>query len=474
MRTIKDKELHEKYCNICIDSPNSLFASLDESSKSIIRQTSICKMYRKGDLIYEEGNKPFGLICLITGKAKIAKKGIAGREQIVRMAKPVGFIGYRAFFAEEMHIASAEALEESIVCIMKTELIFGIVRSNSDVAMNVIRALATDLGFSNRRTVTLTQKHIRGRLAEALLVLKDTYGFEDDNMTLKICLSREDMANLSNMTTSNAIRTLSNFASEGILELSGKQIKITNMEALEKALETEKNVKFIYTIPNFQNPSGITMSLEKRHRLYELAKAHDVMILEDNPYGDLYYEGEPLPSIKSFDTDGIVIYAGSFSKVISPGMRVGYAIGPKPVLAKMTVCKQGQDVHTNIWSQVLCYRFMTEYDFDAHLAGLRKIYTKKRALLLDLMEKHLAPYITWDPFNGGLFAWCHLPKGVDMMEFVQKALEKKVCVVPGTAFLTDENEPCDAFRINFSTPTDEQLTKGITLLGETIREMVEK
>lgn len=155
-------------------------------------------------------------------------------------------------------------------------------------------------------------------------------------------------------------------------------------------------------------------------------------------------------------------------------MRVGYAIGPKPVLAKMTVCKQGQDVHTNIWSQVLCYRFMTEYDFDAHLAGLRKIYTKKRALLLDLMEKHLAPYITWDPFNGGLFAWCHLPKGVDMMEFVQKALEKKVCVVPGTAFLTDENEPCDAFRINFSTPTDEQLTKGITLLGETIREMVEK
>lgn len=247
-----------------------------------------------------------------------------------------------------------------------------------------------------------------------------------------------------------------------------------NMEALEKALDTEKNVKFIYTIPNFQNPSGITMSLEKRRRLYELAKAHDVMILEDNPYGDLYYEGEPLPSIKSFDTDGIVLYAGSFSKVISPGMRVGYAIGPKPVLAKMTVCKQGQDVHTNIWSQVLCYRFMTEYDFDAHLAGLRKIYTKKRALLLDLMEKHLAPYITWDPFNGGLFAWCHLPKGVDMQEFVQKALEKKVCVVPGTAFLTDETEPCDAFRINFSTPTDEQLTKGITLLGETIREMLNK
>lgn len=245
-----------------------------------------------------------------------------------------------------------------------------------------------------------------------------------------------------------------------------------NMEALEKALRTEKNVKFIYTIPNFQNPSGITMSLEKRKKLYDLAKQYGVMILEDNPYGDLRYAGEALPTIKSFDEEGIVLYAGSFSKVISPGMRVGYAIGPKPVLAKMTVCKQGQDVHTNIWSQVLCHRFMTEYDYEAHLDGLRALYTKKRAFLLDLMEKNLAPHITWDPFDGGLFAWCHLPAGVDMQAFVQKALEKKVCVVPGTAFLTDENEPCDAFRINFSTPTDEQLQKGIELLGEAVCEML--
>lgn len=245
-----------------------------------------------------------------------------------------------------------------------------------------------------------------------------------------------------------------------------------NMEALERALQTEKNVKFIYTIPNFQNPSGITMSLEKRKKLYDLAKQYGVMILEDNPYGDLRYAGEALPTIKSFDEEGIVLYAGSFSKVISPGMRVGYAIGPKPVLAKMTVCKQGQDVHTNIWSQVLCHRFMTEYDYEAHLDGLRALYTKKRAFLLDLMEKNLAPHITWDPFDGGLFAWCHLPAGVDMQAFVQKALEKKVCVVPGTAFLTDENEPCDAFRINFSTPTDEQLQKGLELLGEAVREMI--
>ena len=177
---------------------------------------------------------PVGLHCLLTGKVKVFKEGIGGRQQIVRMAKPVGFIGYRAFFAEEIHIASAEALEDSIVCRIKTELIMEIVRTTPDLAMSIIRALATDLGFSHRRTVTLTQKHIRGRLAEALLVLKETYGYENDNCTLKICLTREDLANLSNMTTANAIRTLSNFASEGIVELDGKKIKIIAQDRLEE------------------------------------------------------------------------------------------------------------------------------------------------------------------------------------------------------------------------------------------------
>ena len=150
------------------------------------------------------------------------------------MAKPIGFIGYRAFFAEEIHIASAEALEDSIVCRIKTELILDIVRTTPDLAMSIIRALATDLGFSHRRTVTLTQKHIRGRLAEALLVLKETYGYEADGCTLKICLTREDLANLSNMTTANAIRTLSQFATEHLITVDGRKIKIIDEDRLKK------------------------------------------------------------------------------------------------------------------------------------------------------------------------------------------------------------------------------------------------
>ena len=240
---------------------------------------------------------------------------------------------------------------------------------------------------------------------------------------------------------------------------------------LEAALQSEKNIKYLYTIPNFQNPSGITMSLEKRKRVYELCRDHRVVILEDNPYGDLRFSGEDLPSIKSFDTEGVVMYAGSFSKVVSPGMRVGYAIGPQAVIQKMVVCKQGEDVHSNMWAQIVCHRFMTQFDYEAHLQGLRDIYRRKSRVLLSAMEGHFKPLITWSPFEGGLFAWCTLPGGMDMLGFVKRAMERRACVVPGTAFLTDEAEPCQSFRINFSTPTDEQLQEGVRILGGVAREM---
>ena len=237
-------------------------------------------------------------------------------------------------------------------------------------------------------------------------------------------------------------------------------------DALEAALKAHPEAKLLYTIPSFQNPSGITTTLEKRKKVYELACKYDIAILEDNPYGDLRYSGEYVPNIKSFDTDGIVIYAGSFSKVISPGMRVAYTIAPKPIFQKLVVCKQGNDVHTNIWSQYVCDEFITKYDFNAHLAKLREIYTKKANFCMELLDKYCAPKITYHKIDGGLFIWCDLPEDIDMPNFCKELVLKKVCVVPGNAFLTDENETCHSFRINFSTPTDEQLERGIKILGE--------
>lgn len=315
--------------------------------------------------------------------------------------------------------------------------------------------------------------------------MKNTYNIGRENDELIITSGAQQVMDLFTKSTCNEgdtiiceapsfIGSLNSFRSYntrlcGIpLEKDGM-----NIEALEKALQTEKNVRFIYIISNFQNPSGVTTSLEKRKKIYELAKKYSVMILEDNPYGELRISGENVPSIKSFDDDGIVAYVGSFSKILSPGMRLGFVVAPKQIVSKMIVCKQGQDVHTNIWAQMVAHKFMTEYDFDGHLAKLRIIYKKKAEFCMDLLDKYLVPNkITYDKIEGGLFIWCRLPENADMIDFCKQAVQRKVCVVPGHAFLTDEKEQSQCFRINFSTPTDEQLEKGIRILGELAKEIL--
>ena len=244
-----------------------------------------------------------------------------------------------------------------------------------------------------------------------------------------------------------------------------------NIEALEKALDKNPNAKMIYTIPNFQNPAGVTMSLEKRHRLYELAKAHNVMILEDNPYGDLRVAGEDVPNIKSFDEDGIVIYSGSFSKILAPGIRIGFTVAPAPVVAKMTVGKQAVDVHTTQLMQMIVAEWMKRYDVDEHIEKIRKIYRRKLNLMCDMIDSELGDAVSYVRPEGGLFIWCELPEDVDALEFVKKSAENMVALVPGTAFLTDVNGKSNAVRFNFSTPADDKIVEGMKILGRVLKEM---
>ncbi|OQX97868.1 MAG: Crp/Fnr family transcriptional regulator [Bacteroidetes bacterium 4572_117] len=224
----------KKYCENCIDSKASIFNLLADDQKQILFNYHSCTSYKKGEIIYKEGDKPSGLICLSKGKVKVIKEGVGGREQIVRMSKPIGFIGYRALFAGDHYISSAVAIEDSQICIIEKDALFNVIRKNGDLALAMLKQLAIELGFSNERTVTLTQKHIRGRLAESLLFLVSTFGYEDDKKTIKVYLSREDIANLSNMTTSNAIRTLSGFAHENVISLDGRKIKILELDRLQK------------------------------------------------------------------------------------------------------------------------------------------------------------------------------------------------------------------------------------------------
>jgi CRP/FNR family transcriptional regulator, polysaccharide utilization system transcription regulator len=217
-----------------LENSNSVFYLLSQEEKKVLEQHISLAHYKKNEIVFKEGDRPAGFMMLVSGKVKIFKEGVGGREQIIRMARPLGMIGYRALFAEENHIASAVTIEESMICTVSPDFILNTALKNNHFSLSIIRKLARELGFSNARTVTLTQKHIRGRLAESLLLLKDKYGYEHDGTTLKVYLSREDIANLSNMTTSNAIRTLSTFANEKVIAIDGRKIKILDAHRLDR------------------------------------------------------------------------------------------------------------------------------------------------------------------------------------------------------------------------------------------------
>lgn len=211
-----------------------IYSALNDEEKAYLEENHSVIKYKKNQIIYQEGEVPTGLLCMGSGKAKVFKEGVGGRDQIVRMAKAPGLIGYRALFANGPHIASAVIIDPCTVFFIPKEVITKLMLGNNQLCLNIIHSFATELGFSRYRTVTLTQKHIRGRLAESLILLKDIYGYEEDNITLNVYLSREDLANFSNMTTSNAIRTLTNFVKENVITVDGRIIRIVNEELLER------------------------------------------------------------------------------------------------------------------------------------------------------------------------------------------------------------------------------------------------
>lgn len=235
--------------------------------------------------------------------------------------------------------------------------------------------------------------------------------------------------------------------------------------ALEQAIRKNPGAKALYTIPNFHNPTGITMSLAKRREVYRLAKENNIVIIEDDPYRELRFSGEELPCIKSMDTDGVVVYAGSFSKILSPGMRVGFGLIPKGIFPKVVATKQMTDVHTNILAQMICHRFLTQTDFDAHVAHLRSLYGKK-ARLMEEAARAFPADVTFTKPEGGMFLWGTLPKGGDGAAFARRAIEEaQVAIVPGAAFYVDDSAVLPTFRLNYSAPGEEQIQTGIKRLA---------
>ena len=217
-----------------IEETSEIWKTLTKEQLEYLKSNLLIQNYKKNEKIYCEGDEPTHVYCVISGKVKIYKTGVGGRNQIVRMVKPVEMLAYRAMFAEEDFVTAACAFEPTVIYAIPKEVIYKLISENKDLAWHFIKALSVDLGIADKRSVSLTQKHIRGRLAESLLFLKDSYGVEADGATISIYLSREDLASLSNMTTSNAIRTLSNFVNENLIAMDGRKIKLIDEPTLRK------------------------------------------------------------------------------------------------------------------------------------------------------------------------------------------------------------------------------------------------
>lgn len=242
------------------------------------------------------------------------------------------------------------------------------------------------------------------------------------------------------------------------------------MEELEKALAAYPNTKFIYTIPDFQNPTGKSMPIERRKRLMELATEYDIPVVEDNPYGELRFEGNIMPSLKCFDPNNLVIMLGTFSKILAPGMRLGWVIASPEILQKYNVVKQGADLQCSTIAQRDVNKFMELYDIEEHIKKICKVYGARKNLMIDTIKKEFPESTTCTNPDGGLFAWATFPKEIDAAELLKKALEQKVAFVPGEPFYPNGGN-ANHCRLNYSCMSEDAIVEGITRLGKVLKSM---
>lgn len=254
------------------------------------------------------------------------------------------------------------------------------------------------------------------------------------------------------------------------VEMDDEGIRI---DGLLDAIKNNDNVKMLYLIPTFQNPRGTTMSFARRKEVYDICVKNNIIILEDNPYAELRFDGEEVPPIKSFDEEGIVIYNGSYSKVLSAGMRLGFTCAPKPIMQKLIIGKQGADCHSNLFFQMVTDEFFKKYGWDNHVKLIREVCEHKAKFMLSCLDKYMDKRVTWTKPQGGLFLWCTLPDGLDGYDFSKFACEKGVAVVPGCCFMVDDDAICSAFRLNYSTPSDENIEKGVKILAAAATEYID-
>ena len=251
-------------------------------------------------------------------------------------------------------------------------------------------------------------------------------------------------------------------------------MRIDELEATCERLEAEgRRPKFIYSVPSFQNPAGVTLSLERRRRLVDLARSREILVVEDNPYGLLRYEGDPEPPLYQLDGGDYVIYVGTLSKILSPGIRIGWAVAPPPVMDKIALGKQATDLCTSTLAQYFALEYFGEGRWRAYVDSLCEIYRSRRDAMLEALERHFPPQATWTRPSGGLFVWATLPDYIDTSDLLAKALRENVAFVPGAAAYLDGRKGANSMRLNFSGSTEDEIREGVRRIGAVVSEQVE-
>lgn len=243
------------------------------------------------------------------------------------------------------------------------------------------------------------------------------------------------------------------------------------MDALEKALKAHPEAKLVYTVPNFQNPTGRTMSPERRKKLAQLATQYDVYVLEDNPYGEIRFKGTHVPAVKSFDKTGHVFYMGTFSKTLAPGFRLGWVVADEEVVNKLTVLKQSADLHSDNLAQYAVVQFLQNNDLDTHVQQISDLYGKRKGLMTEGLKKYFPKGVKYTDPEGGMFLWVEVPGVEDTVELFKECLKHNVAFVPGDPFFADQPQP-GAFRLNYSNAQEDQIKAGMKQLGEALQEVV--
>jgi 2-aminoadipate transaminase len=311
-------------------------------------------------------------------------------------------------------------------------------------------------------------------------IIVTTGGQQAIDLVCKALLDPGDVVIAEAPTYPGAVPTFCSYEAEVIqVEIDADGMRIDALEETLARLDAEgRRPKFVYTIPTFQNPAGVTMSLPRRRRLVELARERELLVLEDNPYGMLRYEGDALPPLRALEvppgshaTSEFIVYTGTLSKILSPGVRIGWLVAPRPVHAKLILGKQSADLCSSSLSQHFVAAYFAECDWRSYVDQLRDLYRRRRDVILDALAEHLPPAATWTHPHGGLFIWVTLPDYIDTTNLLARALAENVAFVPGAAAFVD-GRGGSSMRLNFSGSTDDEIREGVRRIGAIVGEQV--